>query len=186
MYKVQPHEYFTNIFGFLRNNDDNSLNVKNLFYYILATALIVTICQIVVTNSNPFKIENAKNEKFIKDEIKRQTIIDTVNLPIKQTYLNSYLLIKLFDNSSYRINLVDNTNIDKITMNAYIEKKANDKKFEIINNNIKYQFEIDELNNSRERIIVLFGSLFICIVGIPFWIRKIKVEKMYERKHLKK
>ncbi|UPQ78918.1 hypothetical protein M0M57_15020 [Flavobacterium azooxidireducens] len=168
MYRIKPHEYFSNIFGFLRNENDNGLNLKNLFYYIFAILVIVIIGQIVVANSNPFKLENNKNKKFIKDEIKTQLITDTFNLPIKQTYFNSNFVIKLKNNSTYRINLENNTNIDKIALNVLIEKKANDKKFIIINNNSRYQFEIEELNNCSDRKFVLFASLFFSIIAIPF------------------
>lgn len=181
MYNFKPHEYYTDIFKFLRNEDGNGINLKRLFLYIFAVIATAIIGQIIVHNSDPYKSDNIENEKFIKDEIKRQIITDTITLPMVQTCFNNYSVIKLANDSSYLINLVSSQNEDKITKNAVIEKKANDKIFEIINNNIRYKFEILELSNFPINVFTLLATLFFSIIGIPLWIKQNELEKEHEK-----
>lgn len=181
MYNIEPQKYFQNIFNFLRTEDDNRIDLKKLFYYIFLVLAIVIFGQIIVNNSDSYKSDNIANEKFIKTEFKGQSIIDTITLPIKQTYFKSYSAIKLKDGSVYRLNLVSRKNEHKITKNAILEKEANDKAFEIVNNNIRYKFEVSELNNFEERIFVFFISIILSVVGIPLWLKKNKLEKEYKK-----
>lgn len=181
MYNTEPSKYSTDFYRFLKNKDDNRISLKKLFYYIIAVIIIVAIGQIRTKNSDPYKSDNIENEKFIKAEIKPQIIFDTITLPMKQTCFKTYFAIQLIDGSVYRLNLINGKNENKIVKNAIIEKKANYKTFEIINNNIRYKFEISELNNSGERIFVFFASLFFCIIGIPLWLNKNELEKEYEK-----
>ncbi len=174
MYKIESHECFSNIFKFLKNKNDNRVNLKNLFNYVFAIFIIIIIGQIVVNNSEPYRSDNIENEKFIKSELKSQVIFDTIILPIKKTYFKTYFAIKLTDGSTYRLNLVNTKNENKIIKNAIIEKKINDKKFEIINSNLKYEFEISPLDNFGEKIFVFFGTLIFSVIGIPFWLKNIK------------
>ena len=181
MYKIEHEEYFSNIFKFLKNENDNGINLKNLIYYVFAIFISIIIGQIVVNKSNPYKSDNIENEKFIKSELNNQVILDTIALPIKQTYFKSYFAIKLTDGSTYRLNLVNNENEKKIIKNAIIEKKINEKTFEIINNNIRYKFEISPLNNFGEKLFVFFGILIFSLIGIPFWLKKNELEKEYKK-----
>ena len=180
-YKIEPQEYFSNIFKFLKNDNDNKINVKNLIYYIFVIFIIVTLGQIAINKSDPYISDNIENEKFIKSELKSQIIFDTIALTMKQTYFKTYFAIVMTDGSTYRLNLENSENKDKITKKAIIEKKANDKTFEIITNDAKYKFEISSLNNYREKIIVFFGTLFFSIIGIPICLKKNELEKEYEK-----
>lgn len=183
MYSIEHHKYFTGQFNFLLHKEDGRINFKNLLYYILAISAIVTIGQLYVSNSEPYKSDNMTNEKFISAEIKKQVITDTIILQKRQTYFKSYLVIKLAKDLSYRINLAERDYTGKITKNATIEKKANSKIFEIVNKNIRYTFEIEELSNYRERIFVFFGTILISFWAIPGIIRKNELEKEYEKNH---
>ncbi|MFC7774469.1 hypothetical protein [Flavobacterium sp. GCM10027622] len=181
MYDIKPQKYYTDLFEFLRSKENGKINFKYLVYYISIILVIMTIGQIIVCNSDPYQSEKRENERFITDEIKRQVIIDTVSLPITQTYFKSYKVIKLTNDLSYRINLVKENNSDKITKNAIIEKKANSKIVEIVNNNIRYTFEIEEITNYAERLFVFLGSLLFSFLGITAFIKKNKLEKEYEK-----
>ncbi|WP_417939177.1 hypothetical protein [Flavobacterium sp. RS13.1] len=181
MYNREPSKYSTDFYKFLKNKDNNRLSIKKLFCYIFAIIIVVTIGQIIAKNSDPYKSDNIENEKFIKAEIKPQIIFDTIILPMKQTLFNTYFAIRLTDGSVYRLNLINSKNKNKIVKNAIIEKKANDKTFEIINKNIRYKFKISELDNFGERIFVFFASIFFCIIGIPLWLNKNELEKEYEK-----
>ncbi len=77
--------------------------------------------------------------------------------------------------------MVNIENKNKIIKNAIIEKKINDKTFEIINNNLKYKFEISPLSNFDDKIFVFFGTLILSFIGIPFWLKKNELEKEYEK-----
>ena len=181
MHDIKPQKYYTDLFKFLRSKENGKINFKYLVYYISIILGIMTIGQIIVCNSDPYKSEKRENERFITGEIKRQVIIDTVSLPITQTYFKSYKVIKLPNDLSYRINLVKENNNDKITKNAIIEKKANSKIVEIVNNNIRYTFEIEEITNYVERLFVFLGTLLFSLLGIPAFIKKNKLEKEYEK-----
>ena len=180
-YNIEPHKYFSNIFKFLKNEKNNGINVKNLLRYISVIIIIVVLGQIFINNSDPYKSDNIENEKFIKSELKNQIILDTIALTIKQTYFKTNFAIQLSNGSFYRLNLAKIENKDKIIKNAIIEKKSNDKTFEIINNNVKYKFEISPLNNLREKIIVFFATLYFSIFQIPFWLKKNELEKECEK-----
>ncbi|CAD0001126.1 hypothetical protein [Flavobacterium chungangense] len=182
MYNTEPSKYSTDFYRFLKNKDDNRISLKKLFCYIIAVIIIVAIGQTIVENSDPYKSENIENEKFIKAEIKPQIIFDTITVPMKQTFFKTYFAIQLIDGSIYRLNLINSKNENKIVKNVIIEKKANDKTFEIINKNIRYKFKISELDNFGERIFVFFASIFFCIIGIPLWLNKNELEKEYEKK----
>ncbi|CAD0003202.1 hypothetical protein [Flavobacterium salmonis] len=181
MYNTEPSKYSTDFYRFLKNKDDNRLSVKKLFYYIFAIIIVVTIGQIIAKNSDPYKSDNIENEKFIKAKIKPQIIFDTIILPMKQTRFNTYFAIQLIDGSVYRLNLINSKNKNKIVKNAIIEKKANDKTFEIINNNIRYKFEINELDNFGTRIFLFLASIFVSLIGIPLWFKQNELEKEYEK-----
>jgi hypothetical protein len=181
MYNIELSKYSTNFYKFLKNKDDNRISLKKLFCYVFAIIIIVSIGQTIANNSDPYKSDNIQNEKFIKAEIKPQIIFDTILLPMKQTCFKTYFAIQLTDGSVYRLNLSNSENKNKIVKNATIEKKANDKTFEIINNNIQYKFEISEVDNFGERIFVFFASIFFCIIGIPLWLNKNELEKEYEK-----
>ncbi|HKX86397.1 MAG TPA: hypothetical protein VJL37_06980 [Flavobacterium sp.] len=181
MHDIKPQKYYTTLLKFLSPKDSSWINLKKSLYPILLVSTIVTIGQIIVCNSDLYKSEKRENKRFITNEIKRQVIIDTVSLPITQTYFKSYKVIKLPNDLSYRINFVKENNGDKITKNAIIEKKANSKIVEIVNNNIRYTFEIEEINNYRERLFVFLGTLLFYFVGIPAFIKKNKLEKEYEK-----
>jgi len=181
MYNIEPHKYFSDIYSFLKNNDNNRISFRKTFYYIIAVFSILIIGQIIANNSEPYKSDNIENEKFISAEIKRQTIIDTFSLPMKQSCFKSYFAIKLKDESIYRLNIA-NSDIDgKITKNAIIQKKAKDKIFEIINNNKRYNFNVIELSNFGTKLFIFLGSLFFSIVGIPLWFKQNELEKEYEK-----
>ena len=166
MDKIEIDTYFSDIFKFLRNEDDNEISSKKVFLYILFVLVIISIGQIYISDS--YKIENIENKKIIKDEIKRQFIVDTNS--IESSYRRgSYLVVKLENDSIYPINLEDYKNVDRITINTSIEKKANDKTFEIITNNTMYKFEITEISDDvyPERILFFFAALMFGIIGIP-------------------
>ena len=181
MYNIEPSKYSTDFYRFLKNKDNNRISLKKVLYYIIAVIIIVAIGQIIANNSDPYKSDNIENEKFIKTEIKTQIIVDTIILSMKQTYFKTYFAIQLTDGSVYNLNLINSKNRNKIAKNAIIEKKANNKIFEIINNNIKYKFAISELNNSGEKIFVFFSSIFFCVILIPLWFKQNELEKEYEK-----
>lgn len=93
MYNIEPHKYFTDIYSFLRNNETNRISLRKTFYYIIAIFSILVIGQFIAKNSEPYKSDNIKNQKFINAEINRQTIIDTFSLPMKQSCFKSYFAI---------------------------------------------------------------------------------------------
>jgi hypothetical protein len=144
MENIEINNYFSDFFKFLRNEDDNEISLKKVLLYILFVLVIISIGQISVNIS--YKSANIENEKFIKDEIKRQFIVDTNS--IQSSYgKGTYLVFKLENDSIYPIHLEDYENEDRITINTSIKKKANDKTFEIISNNIIYKFEITEISD---------------------------------------
>ena len=181
MYNIELSKYSINFYKFLKNKDDNRVSLKKLFCYIFGIIIVVIIGQIIAKNSDPYKSDNIENEKFIMAEIKPQIIFDTITLPMKQTCFKTYFAVQLTDGSVYRLNLTNSINKNKIVKNAIIEKKANDKSFEIINNNILYKFEISELDNFGTRIFLFWGSIFVSIIGIPLWFKRNELEKEYEK-----
>jgi len=185
MYNFEPRQYFSGYFNFLKNKDNNTISIKKTAIYLVVIVVIIIVGQIVVYNSDPYKSDNIENEKFIKAEIKTQIIFDTITMPIKQSCFNNYSAIKLNDGTTYRLNLVNNKLENKIVKNALISKKANDKIFQIINNNIKYNFEIKELNNIGMKTFAFWGSIFISLFGIPIWLKQNELEIEYEKNRRK-
>jgi len=182
MDNIDINNYFSDILKFLRNEDDNKINLKKVFLYVLFVLVIISIGQISVNNS--YKTENIENEKFIKDEINRQIIIDTNSVKSSYSKGSYYLVVKLENDSIYPINLKNYENVDRITINSSIEKKAYDKTFEIISNNIIYKFEISEISNQMfpTRIFVFFGTLMFGLIGVPLWLNENERQKEKEKK----
>lgn len=181
MYKIEIEKYFSDIYKFLKNKDDNRINLSKTLLYIVIIFFIVFIGQVIANNSQPFKSDNIENKKFIKAEINRQVIIDTFSVPMKQSYFKSYFAIKLKDESTYRLNLGIKEIDGIIRKNATIQKKANDKTFEITNNNKTYFLVIEELNNFEIKLFILLGSLFFSIIVIPLWLKQNELEKEIEK-----
>jgi ABC-type phosphate/phosphonate transport system permease subunit len=180
MDNIDINNYFSDILKFLRNEDDNVISFKKVVIYILFVLVIISIGQISVTNS--YETPNLENQKFIKDEIKRQIIIDTNS--IQSSYCKgTFLEVKLENNSIYPINLKDYKNVDRITINSSIEKKTNDKKFQIISNNIIYKFEISEISDQMvpTRVFVFFGTLMFGLIAIPLWLNENERQKQKEK-----
>lgn len=181
MYNIEIDKYFSNIYKFLKNKDDNRISLTKTLLYIVIIFFIVFIGQVIANNSQPFKSDNIENKKFIKAEINRQVIIDTFSVPMEQSCFKSYFTIKLKDESTYRLNLGMKEIDGIIKKNTTIQKKANDKTFEITNNNKTYFFVIEELNNFEIKLFILLGSLFFSIIGIPLWLKQNELEKEIEK-----
>ncbi len=179
MENQELNTYFSDIFKFLRNKDDNEISSKKVFLYIIFILAIITIGQISVYNS--YKSEHEENKRFINNEIKRQIIIDTITLE-SSFARGGYLSIKLANDLNYPIHLENYDNVKKITINATIEKKANDKIFEIVNDKIKYKYKICDISEIifPTRMFVLFGTLLFSLGGI-FWLNQNEREKENEK-----
>lgn len=74
----------------------------------------------------------------------------------------------MIDGLVYCLNLINSKNKYKIVKNVIIEKKVNDRIFEIINNNIWYKFEISELDNFGIRIFFFIGFIFFFLLEYCF------------------
>ena len=180
MENIEINTYFSDIFKFLRNEDDNEISLKKVFFYILFVLVIISIGQISISNN--YKTANIANEKFIEDELHRQ-IINATN-SIQSSYCKgTYLVIELENHSIYPILLKNYENVHRITKNSSIDKKANNKTFEIINNNLIYKFEISEISEQMfpTRIFLFFGTLMFGVVGIPLWLNENERQKQNEK-----
>lgn len=171
------NKYISDFYKFLRIKGSRKISFNKLIVYVLFVTLLVIIGQLSV--SETYKFENNKNKKFIKDEIKNQIITDTIHL--KSTYNSEmFFVIKIDNNLDYYIYLENETNLDKITINAKIQKKVNDKNFEIVNNDLKYKFTIKDFSNHVMlpfRVFVLLGTLVMSLIFIPLWLNQNSKDK---------
>lgn len=181
MYNIEPKKYFSGFYNFLKNSDNSKVSIRKIALYIVLVILILILGQIIARNSEPYKSDNIENQKFIKTEISKQIIIDTFSQPLTQTCFKSYFSIRLSDGSAYRINIADEQINGKINIKSIISKRANAKKFEIINDNKKYNFSVTELDNFDTELFLFISSLLISIVFIPLWFKHNELGKEYEK-----
>jgi hypothetical protein len=141
---------------------DKIINKKNFYWCIFYAVFLVFGGQIVIYYL--YKDSNFNNEKFISDEIKNEKIINTDTLhftPGKGVYCE----IELSNGKKYPLFLENNENEKLISLNSFINKRQNEREFEIANNSKTYKFKIKSLK-SGEIVFRLIVFLIFLPIGI--------------------
>lgn len=106
---------------------------------------------------------NFQINKFISDKLDAEQIIAIDAMPFTPGR-GTYNQIRVSNNKIYPLLLENYDNVKGIVLNSTINKKANDKTFEIITGSTVDKYEIETSLGKGSKIFVFIGTMMVAIV----------------------